>query len=777
MRARSAALLIFCGLMGLDTSASADEQAQFDFANGLFSRGFNGEAVAEYRNYLAQYPQGAHRPEAFYRLGESEFALGHFAPAIEVFDQLLAAFPTHALALTVQGRKGAALYQLGKFDDAVTALGPATRAEAAPEVRGGALYYLGKSHFDAKRIDQAVAAFRTLIETLPDSAYTPPARYQLAFVHLAQSNLEQAAVTFSELASSAGASEELRREALFRAAEAYDKLGWHDAAVRAYEQLQNEFPNSEHADRAVLGHAWALYHAARYDDAVAVARKQLRAKPAAALAPGLRYLVGNCLQQTGKNAEALAEFQEVQKSFKNSEYAARAQYKEGHLRYTAGESEAAHAVLEAFLARKLDTGLEADARHLLGMIAYAASQLEPALLYFQQSLDTQPPGAYRADSAWQAAQTLYDLGRFTDSRDRFVAFSTEFAQDVRLALALMRAGDAAFQLKDFPAAEALYAQAIEKAPADSRGEAIYRLAAARHNAGHDLDAAKAYEQLIAEFPVGPHTAEAHLRTGQYWLATGAEPMKAISHFEVALKAEPEGGLGGELTKGLALARYEAKDLDGAAQGFANLIRKWPAVTLNESTYAWAGQYLFDKQAWPDAAVALQALLEHVPGYPDRPRVALKIAECAERAGQLDDALAKYDAVAAAAPDSPASAEARFRQAAIQEKKNNPDRAVELYLQAADSAANGDIGARARFRLGELRFAQGQFQEAAKHYMRVAILYLHPQLAPEALFRAGECFEKGGERDQAVKTYQEVVKEYPDTEQAAKAKQRLAELAA
>ncbi len=777
MRGRPAIILILCALMGLGASAPADEQAQFDFANGLFSRGFNGEAAAEYRNYLAQFPEGVHRPEALYRLGESEFALGGHAPAIEAFDQLLAAFPAHALTLTAQGRKGAALYQLGKFDAAVAALVPASRAEATPEVRGGALYYLGKAHFDAKRIEDAAAAFRTLIETLPDSAYTPPARYQLAFVHLAQNNLEQAAVTFSELASMPAASEALRREARFRAAEAYDKLGWHDAAVRAYEQLQTEFPNSEHADRALFGHAWALYHAAKYDDAVAVARKLLKAKPDAAQAPGLRYLAGNCLEQTGKNAEALAEFQEVQKSYKDSEYAARAQYKEGYLRYTAGEAEPARALLEAFLARKLTTGLEADARHLLGMIAYTAAQLESALHYFQQSLDSQPAGAYRADSAWQAAQALYDLGRFAEARDRFAAFPAEFAQDTRLPLALMRAGDAAFQLKEFPAAEALYAQAIEKAPPDSRGEAIYRLAVAQHNAGHGPEAVKAFDQLIAEFPVGPHTSEARLRAGHYWLAAGAEPLTAISHFEAGLTAEPEGPLAGELTKGLALARYEAKDLDGAAQGFAKLIRQWPAITLNESTYAWAGQYLFDKQAWPDAAIALQALLDHVPDYPDRPRVALKIAECAERAEQLDDALTKYDAVAAAAPDSAAAAEARFHQAAIQEKKNNPERAVELYLQAADSAANSDIGARARFRLGELRFAQGQFQEAAKHYMRVAILYLHPQLAPEALYRAGECFEKGGERDQAFKTYQEVVKEYPDSEQAAKAKQRLAELGA
>ncbi len=774
MRVRCLASSLFC-LAAI--CAFADEQAQFDFANGLFARGFNTEAAAEYRSYLKQFPEGAHRPEAFYRLGESEFALGHFAPAIEAFDELLKAFPQHILAPTAQGRKGVALYQMGKLDDAVAILGPVAGAEAAPEVRAGALYFLGKAHFDAKRVPEASASFTTLIDTLKDSPYAPLARYQLAFVFLAQGNIEQAAVTFSELASVSSATEELRREARFRAAEAYDKLGWHDAAVRAYEQVQAEFPNTEHADRAVFGHAWSLYHAARYDDAAAVASKLLKAKPDSPQAPGLHYLMGNCFQQTAKTAEALAEFQRVQKSYADSEYAARAQYKEGYLHYSDSEFEPARVSLEAFLARKLNTGLEADARHLLGMIAYGAAQYEPALQYFQQSLEAQPPGTYRADSAWQAAQTLYDLARFAEARDRFIGFTTEYAADSRLSLGLMRAGDSAFQLKEFPAADGFYAQAIEKSTGESRGEALYRLAVARHNAGQGPQSVAAFEQLLAEFPAGPHTAEAHLRAGQYWLATGAEPLKAIPHFEAALTAEPEGAFAGDLTKGLALARYDAKDLDGAAQTFVQLIRKWPAVTLNESTYAWAGQYLYDKQVWADAAVSLQALLDHVPEYPDRPRVAFKIAECAERAEQLDDALAKYDALVAMDPNSAVAAEARFRQAGIQEKKNNTDGAIELYLQAADSAGNGDVGARARFRLGELRAGQGQFQEAAKQYMRVAILYLHPQLAPEALFRAGQCFEQGAERDQALKAYEEVIKEYPDSEQAAKAKQRLAELAA
>ena len=92
MRAVRTIAVFLLGSLCIAAPAHADEQAQFDFANGLFARGFNEEAAAEYRNYLQQYPQGAQRPEAFYRLGEAEFALGKHAEALKAFDEFLAAF-------------------------------------------------------------------------------------------------------------------------------------------------------------------------------------------------------------------------------------------------------------------------------------------------------------------------------------------------------------------------------------------------------------------------------------------------------------------------------------------------------------------------------------------------------------------------------------------------------------------------------------------------------------------------------------------------------------
>ena len=757
--------------------ARGDQQAQIDFANGLFVRGFNAEAAAEYRAYLEQYPDGAHVADALYRLGESELAQGRSAEALDAFDKFLARYSTHALAPVVQGRKGVALYNLKRYDESIEALKAGASGEASPDVRGAALYFMGKAHFEAKRAPDAIAAFNTLIETLPESPYTPAARYQLAYVFLSQDKIEQAAVAFSELAGSASAAEELRREARFRAAESYDQLGWYDASVRAYEQLQAEFPGSEHAQRAEFGHAWALYHATRYEESASLGQKFLAAHPDSAQALGMRYLVANCFQQLGKNSEALTLYRDVQERDPKSDYAARSQFKEGVLLHATGDAAAAKPVLDGFLARDAKTGLEADARYVLGMIAYEARNFDESAALFQQCIESDPPGAYRRQAVFQLAQTRLDQGQFAEARDRFAAFAAENADDALAVQSLLQAGDSAFHAGDYAGAEVYFAQAADKSQGELRQEALYRVAVARHNGAKRAESAEAFEKLLAEFAEGPHAVEAHLRAGQYWLSDAKEPLRAIPHFEAALAQTPEGTSVGEALKGLGLARYESKDMEGAAQTFVKLIEQAPDVALNETAYAWAGQYLFDRERWAEAALALQALLDHVPDYPDRPRVRLKIGECFERADNLDAALKQYEGLAADSLDTPAAGEARFRVAGIYEKKGDTARAVELYEQVAVAAVNGDMGARAQFRLGELRTAEGKFAEAARHYMRVAILYLHPELSSEALWRAGQCFEQGGDKEQAVRSYEEVVRDHPESEQAAKAKDRLAALAA
>jgi len=761
---------LYCG-RGL---SEGSDQVQIDFANGLFHRGFFEEAAQEYGNYLEEFPEGEHKATALYRLGESHYAAGHYEKALEAFTQLLASgLGDEALRQRATLSKGEVLYYLKRFEEAAKVLGGL--AEGVDEqTRTRALYHLGKVYHDSGKPDKAIERFTALLEQYPENALAPYARYQTAFVHLSQEDLESAAVAFSEVAGS-HVDEHLRMESRFRAAETYDKIGWFSAAVKEYERLKSDFPDSEYARRAEYGYTWALYHAGKYAEASVAAERFIKTHPDAPESVGMTYLCGNCLQQQKQYDAAAEVYQRIMAEHPESPFALRSQYKLGWVFHLAGTQDRAREQVTAFLKTCQDEAMLGDAAFLLGKIVAAEGNYEDAYQEFRLVAEKYPDGEFGAEALYKAGECLAQLGRISEAAKVFEQFANRYPDNPLTEEALLRVGDAQLSSDAFEEAVAKY-KAILESPATPSVEenTLYRLAITYYNMKDYTSSTATYQQIIERFPSSPHVPEAHFRIGDHYLRDIEDPLKAIAPFEAALHGAPEGKYAGRALKGLALAHYQTKDYEDAVALFLRLMREYPRVSLNEETYAWVGQRCFDAERWADAATAFDALLTAEPDYPNPERVRFKVAECSEAAGKLDEAIRLFGTVVETAPASTLAIEARYRMARLYETAGNSDKALELYEQAANTN-NSEAAARARFRLGELYEAKGEFATAARSYLRVAILFLHEDLSPESLWRAGQCFEKAESLDQARKTYGELVKDYADTDQATKAKERLAAL--
>jgi TolA-binding protein len=772
-----AGLLAGAVFLCLTAWGEPEDQAQIDFANGLYQRSFYKEAAEEYKVYLEKFPDGQHAKTAQYRLGEAAYAAKDYPAALEAFDKVLAGNPDPATQQLASLSKGEVLYFLKQPADSALLLEPLAKAETPPEIRARALYYLGKVNADNNNTDAAVKAFKTLIEALPDSPFVPFAHYQLAFALLARNEFESAAVEFSAVAASK-ADADLRLEARFRAAETYDKIGWFGAAVGAYEQLQKEFPESPYAQRAEYGYAWALYHAGKFADAMAAGDALLKKHPEAPEAVGMQYLAGNCLQQQQRYDDAIAIYTKIRSEHPDSEFAARSQYKLAWCLYLNNRLDEAKTEIAAFLQTPPpDPKLLGDGSFLLGSILVANNDYENAYEEFRLVAEKYPDGEFGPEALYKAAECLAMLGRTEEAAKAFENFAKRYPDNILAEQAILRAGDAQFAASAFEGAVGKYKKILE-APKDASVEqdTMYRLAITYHNMKKYDASADTFRKLVAKFADSPHVAEAHLRIGDFLLRDGKDPVKAIEAYNASLAADPKGSLAGRALKGIALARYETKDLDAATETFLRLMTEFPTVTLNEDTYAWVGQRLFDQQKWEPAAVAFNAMLKAKSDYPNPERVRLKVAECSENAGKAGDAIRLYKTVVEKDAGTTAAVEAKYRMAKLYEAQNEADQATQLYEEAANTNT-GDVAARARFRLGELSEAKGEFDAAARSYMRVAILFLHEELSPESLWRAGQCFEKAGSNEQAKKSYEELIKDHANSGQAAKAKEALAKLGA
>ena len=757
--------LLLCGAVLCAGRLHAQEendplQSKLDFANGLFVRGLFSDAAKQYEVYIEALESRPVPPEVWYRLGESAYAAGDHERALAAFDALQALPGDSPIKERARLSRGEVYYFMKDHARAIEALGPLAM-DGDEESRGRAQYFLGKAFFDSGKIAEAIAQFNQLIEDLPGHALAPYAEFQLAYAYTAQKDFENAAIHYSAVAGSK-ADDALRMESRYRAAQTYDQIGWYSAALGAYEQLQKDFPESPFREQAEVGHIWALYHEGKCPDAVTLIKQHLERFPESKHKVELDYVRANCLQQEGENDRAMEAFTKIREEFPDTDFAGRALYKMAWIQFQKGDTARAQTLVTQFLQDYKNSDLSGEGAFLLGTILVVQGNLEAAHQEFRLVAEQYPQSEFGAEALFKSAECLEQLAMSGESAQTYEQFATQFPEHPLLGQALLRAGDARFVSGAFDVAAGHYARILEGTPQPLIEEqALYRLALTKNNL-KDFDGGIAtFTTLLEKYPQTAHREEALFRVAEHTLKVAEEAVKAVELYQALIDAAPDGPYAGKALLGMALARYEHKDYDQAADLFLKIMEEREGKGLNEETYNWTGQWFFDNKKWKEAARAFEALLKAVPAYPYADQVRLKIAECSEQAGDHDEALKQYEAVAEASTATAISTEARWHMARIYEAQGQMEKAFEWYEAAANSNS-GDIAARARFQLGALHEKQEDWDKAALSFMQVAILFLHEEMSPEALWRAGQCYEKAGQAEKARKAYAELVEDFPES---------------
>jgi len=114
---------------------------------------------------------------------------------------------------------------------------------------------------------------------------------------------------------------------------------------------------------------------------------------------------------------------------------------------------------------------------------------------------------------------------------------------------------------------------------------------------------------------------------------------------------------------------------------------------------------------------------------------------------------------------------RFSRAAEFEK------AREAFQRVVDSSegARTQTAAQAQFEIAESFLKQQDHTSAIREYYKVALGYDVPDIQSAAYFQAGQCEEVLDKVDSALKTYEELIQKFPESEFAAKARERVAAL--
>jgi cellulose synthase operon protein C len=293
-------------------------------------------------------------------------------------------------------------------------------------------------------------------------------------------------------------------------------------------------------------------------------------------------------------------------------------------------------------------------------------------------------------------------------------------------------------------------------PADAV-EARYGLANARLFLGQYQDARRQFEAFLKAAPRHPNAATARFRLGEaaYMLGDLAAARAALEAFTAGHPGHRHLDTAwpylGDVCFGLG-------DLDGARRAYEQALAAHPDGRLADRARYGLGRTLAARK---EADAALKVLTELAekdnPAFADKARY--QIGQVHLASGRFDQAVAAFEALEHAAPQSPLVAEARLGRAEALARLGRHDEADAL-LRPLVAEAPRNLAAGAAYALGLSQLGRGRAAEARATFDDALARFPGAANAPALLFRSAEAAQKEGRPDEARARFLRMVEAHP-----------------
>jgi TolA-binding protein len=387
------------------------------------------------------------------------------------------------------------------------------------------------------------------------------------------------------------------------------------------------------------------------------------------------------------------------------------------------------------------------------------------------------------EAAFGQGAALREAG---DATAAVAAFQKAFARPGESDFIFLSGVEAArlfARLKQIDDADRQYAAVDERFPnARQSAELLDEWAAVNYEAGEYARSDEVFRRLLNRFPDSPLADQARLSLAESDLVNNK------------VKSAQDGFA--------ALWSRESAPPDVRERAAFQLLRlaverkDWSEVTRIATAYTTAfpnGVYRTDAEMHRGqaeietgtAAAALDRLqrLKSGPTPTDKesaeafPFIWVLIAEAQSRLKKYADVAATAAEFRQSYPDSPFAyllAEIEGRTLKSQARFAE---AREAFGRVLSDRIGGktETAARCQFEIAECFLFEKNFKEALLAYSKVDVVFEVTALKPAALYQIGACHESLQERDNAEKTYRRLVSDYPQSEFATKAQERLKEL--
>ncbi|WP_041952229.1 tetratricopeptide repeat protein [Spirosoma spitsbergense] len=356
----------------LSFNRDIQEEARFNHAKLQLDQNNGTDAVKELTAFLKQYPNSKFENEANELVSEAYFASNNYPAAIAYIEGLKRRTPKiNATYQRLTYNQGVNDFNAERYQQAVANLDKSLKFPVDNELQQAAQFWKAESYSAGKQYDTAIPLYASVAKA-GSGDYATRSLYALGYAYFNKKDYTRALPYFRDFVSKGGSDKEQAQDATLRLADVYFANKQYENAIRYYDQ-------------AIAQNAADKDYAA-YQKAV-------------------------ILSYVGRDAEAKAQFDQVQRQFPNSRFVDEALLQKANVDFEKGAYQVAIQEYTKLIQDKPNS-TRLPAALLRRAIAYGnLQQYDPAVADYKRILDNYGESEQAQSALLGIQNTLNDAGR------------------------------------------------------------------------------------------------------------------------------------------------------------------------------------------------------------------------------------------------------------------------------------------------------------------------------------------------------------------------------
>ncbi|HYY14182.1 MAG TPA: tetratricopeptide repeat protein [Chthoniobacterales bacterium] len=472
-----------------------------------------------------------------------------------------------------------------------------------------------------------------------------------------------------------------RANAYFSLGECYRNLNRPSNARTSFQNVLNDYPESEFAGPAAYALAEMAFSQKDYSTALPLFHRSAAKSKAPAVVLSARYFEARCLEALERKDEAYDIYQQVADVTPPNPYREDARRTAASIAFARGRKADALRHYEALANETDKPGLKAEASVRAGLIAVDLSQPEK--------------GKIDKGMVDKAAALLQKGRALSEGRWRSLA-------QIGLLRLEYQSGQYAQVLAD-------YKRALQQLPEDARPEIMLLAANSHRQLGHTKEAEALYQEIISKYSDREEGKEAgYQRLINIYNSDPSTLPPEVDEF-LATNPTTERAEQAKLLKAEAL--YKQQNYQRAAPIYAELRAAQLSPKLRaECAYKLGWCYIQLK----DTAGALEAFTYFVQAFPDNPQASAALAQRAlvhQQAKDYDAALADWNTILTKYPGAREREDALHNKALILGQQQNLKGMADTFRQLLKEFPKTAAAAQAQYYIGKAAFELKDYKTA------------------------------------------------------------------